>query len=211
MRGRGSSAAFLFGEHFPGNYSHLRLHRIFSMYSATALQRAEEVQEPSHSRSKLILVLVMILAPLLAGLAWHYASDDPLWRVFRSSLNLCSLHEAQLSPVSPDGRYRVHVVQATCAARFPETMVFLAEANEPFSLNEVDPNRAVLEVAGHRTLDAAIWQPSAESPQGRMVLHLWTLKGSMPAQLHRFENHWRDVAIELNQSQPAPGAERLAY
>jgi len=153
----------------------------------------------------------MLTAPLLAGLAWRHASDDPLWRVFRSSLNLCTLQEARLSPVSPDGRYRAHVIQATCAMRFPETMVFLTEADQPFSVKGLDPNRAVLEVAGHRTIDAVVWRPSAETSDGRMSLQLWTVKGSMPTQLHRFEDHWRDVPIRLNESQPAPGAERLAY
>jgi hypothetical protein len=158
-----------------------------------------------------ILVVVMIVAPLLAGLAWHQASDDPLWPVFRSSLNLCSLSKAELAPVSPDGRYQVHVVMATCAARFPETMLFVTEADEPFSLSALDLNRAVLEVAGHRTLDAVVWKPSAETAGGKMELHLWMLKGSMPTQLHRVEDHWRDVPIRLDNSKPAPGAERLDY
>lgn len=183
------------------------------MQSATALERAPEPPPAAipPRRSAWLLMLAMILAPLLAGIAWYFASDDPLWTVFRGSLNLCSLREAQLSPISPDGRYRVHIVQATCAARFPETMVFVSEANEPFSLSAVDPNRAVLEVAGHRTLDSAIWVSSEQSPNGKMSLQLWTLKGSMPTQLHRFEDHWRDVPISLNQSKPAPGSENLDY
>ena len=165
----------------------------------------------SAAKPRWIWPVVMIVLPLLAGLAWHSASDDPLWRVFRGSLNLCTLRQTQLSPVSPDGRYRVHVVQATCAARFPETMVFLTDADDAFPVNDVDANRAVLEVAGHRTLDAVVWKSSKESADGQMQLQLWMVKGSMPSQLHRIDDHWRDVPIELMISKPAPGAEKLAY
>jgi hypothetical protein len=183
------------------------------MYSAATLQPAQDPPAAiaSRRRAPWILAALMILAPILVGLAWHQASDDPLWTVFRGSLNLCSLQIAQLSPVSPDGRYRVHVVQATCATRFPETMLFVTEADEPFSLNGLDPNRAILEVAGHRTLDAAVWESAAESSNGRMSLRLWMLKGSVPTQIHRIEDHWRDVPILINQSKPAPGAEDLGY
>ena len=183
------------------------------MHSAASPQREPKTPEPTRpvARRRWVLIAVMLTAPLLAGLAWYHASDDPLWRVFRSSLNLCTLQEAQLSPVSPDGRYRAHIVQVTCATRFPDTMLFLTDANEPFSVKDLEPNRAVLEVAGHRTLDAVIWKPSSESSDGRMTLQLWMLKGSMPTQLHRFEDRWRDVPIRLNNSQPAPGAERLSY
>jgi hypothetical protein len=177
------------------------------------MQREPEAPAPTPppKSRKWILVVAMIVAPLLAGLAWHQASDDPLWPVFRGSLNLCSLSQAELSPVSPDGRYQVHVVMATCAARFPETILFVSETDEPFSLSAIDPNRAVLEIAGHRTLDAVTWKSAADSADGKMSLHLWMLKGSMPTQLHRSEDHWRDVPIYLDNSKPAPGAERLDY
>ncbi len=166
---------------------------------------------PRVRRRQWLLVAVMVIAPLALGLAWHKASDDPLWPVFRGSLNLCSLREGPLSPVSPDGRFRVHVVQATCAARFPETMLFVTEADAAFNVHEADPNRAVLEIAGDRTLDAAMWIPAAESASGTMTLRLDFLRGSLPNQLHRLENHWRDVPIQVGESKPAPGAERLAY
>jgi hypothetical protein len=90
-------------------------------------------------------------------------------------------------------------------------MLFLADANEPFTLDGLDPNRAVLEVAGLRTLDAVTWSSSAESADGKMALHLWLVHGSVPTQLHRIEDHWRDVPIRLGQSKPAPGAEKLDY
>jgi hypothetical protein len=184
-----------------------------AMNSATAVQRAPETptEDPPTKRSRWIIPAIMLIAPLLAGVAWHYASDDPLWRVFRASLNLCSLQQAELSPVSPDGRYRVHVVQANCAARFPETMLFVTDAGEPFFLDGLDPNRAVLEVAGLRSLDAVTWSSSAESADGKMALHLWLVHGSLPTQLHRIEDHWRDVPIRLGQSKPAPGVEKLDY
>jgi hypothetical protein len=181
----------------------------------TAAAGTGRMPEPSSADTKTssrwIVAALMVIVPIVSGLLWYRASDDPLWTVFRNSLNLCNLESAQLSPVSPDGRYRVHVVQATCLARFPETMVFVAEAEEPFSAAAVDSNRAVLEVAGHRTLDAAIWKSAAESADNRMSLHLWMLKGSMPSQLHRFEDRWRDVPIYLDNSKPAPGAEKLDY
>jgi hypothetical protein len=184
---------------------------LIAMNSASTMQREPEVPAAPDrtNRSRWVVAAVLMLAPVLAGLAWHYASDDPLWRVFRASLNLCTLQQAELSPVSPDGRYRVHIVMATCAARFPETMLFLADANEPFTLEGLDPNRSVLEIAGHRTLDAVTWTSPEEA--GRMSLQLWMVEGSMPSQLHRSEDHWRDVPILINQSKPAPGAERLDY
>jgi hypothetical protein len=167
--------------------------------------------QAGNSRRRIAWLVAAIVVPLLAGLLWNRASDNPLWPVFRSSLNLCTLSEAQLSPVSPDGRYRVHVVQATCAGRFPETMVFLTDNQEAFPVASADPNRAILEVAGHRTLDAAVWIPAAESPSGKMTLQLWMLKRSMPQQLHRRENIWRDVPITYDNSKPAAGAEKLDY
>jgi hypothetical protein len=90
-------------------------------------------------------------------------------------------------------------------------MLFITDANEPFSLDGLEPNRAILEVAGLRTLDAVTWSSSAESPDGKMALHLWLVHGSVPTQLHRIEAHWRDVQITLGQSKPAPGAEKLSY
>jgi hypothetical protein len=179
------------------------------MNSATGVRRGPETpaELPPKKRPRWIVPALMLIVPLLAGVAWHYASDDPLWRVFRASLNLCSLQQAELSPVSPDGRYRVHVVQATCASRFPETMLFITDADDPFFVDGLEPNRAVLEVAGHRTLDAVTWSSSAESADGKMALHLWFVHGSLPTQLHRIDDHWRDVPIRLGQSQSAPGAE----
>lgn len=158
-----------------------------------------------------VVAALMVVLPLLAGLAWYVASDDPLWPVFRSTLNLCSMQQAQASPVSPDGRYRVHVVQAVCMARFPETMVFVSEASEAFSTRELDPNRAVLEVAGDRTLDAAFWVGSGDATSGRMMLRLDLVRGAEKHQVHRVEDHWRDVPVVIGESKPAPGAEKLGY
>lgn len=124
-------------------------------------------------------------------------------------MNLCTLSEAPLSPASPDDLYRVHVVRATWLGRFDETLVFVAGANEPWPLSAANPDRAVLEVAGSRSLDAITWQTSqsGESP----MLQLWFAPGAAAHQIHRVDRTWRNIVIETLTSQPAPGAERLAY
>jgi len=157
----------------------------------------------------LLLVLLAVGLPILAGLAWHQFSDNPAWPLMRSSMNLCTLREAPLSPVSPDGLYRVHVVQATFFDRFSETLVFVSEAQEPWPLTNADPNRSILEVAGLRSLDAVTWQ-SAQQSQAQ-VLQLWFAPGAASHQIHRINRTWRDIAIQTPTSQPAAGAERLDY
>jgi hypothetical protein len=125
-------------------------------------------------------------------------------------MNLCSLHEASLSPVSPDGLYRAHVVQASFLGRFEETLVFISPADEPWPLlNAANPDRAVLETAGDRSLDAVTWQ-TAQSGQSPM-LQLWFTPGAAASQIHRVDRTWRNVSIATRTSQPAPGAERLDY
>jgi hypothetical protein len=144
-----------------------------------------------------------------AGLAWHYISDNPAWPFMRSSMNLCSMTEATLAPVSADGLYRVHVVQAVWLGRFAETLVFVSPADEPWPLAAADPNRSVLEVAGLRSLDAITWQASQDG--NPPVLQLWFAPGAATTQIHRLERSWRGVTIATLTSQPAPGAERLDY
>jgi len=156
-----------------------------------------------------VIVILAVALPVLAGLAWHLASDNPAWPLMRSSMNLCSLSEAQLSPVSPDGLFQVHVVRATWLDRFDETLVFLSPADEPWPLRAANPDRAVLEVAGARSLDAITWQ-AAQAGQSP-VLQLWIAPGAAPNQIHRVDRTWRNVLIETLTSQPAAGAERLAY
>jgi hypothetical protein len=124
-------------------------------------------------------------------------------------MNLCHVHEIASGPISPDGLYRVHVVQATMLDRFSETLVFLSPAEEPWPIQSADPNRAVLEVAGLRSLDAVTWQ-SAEPGQSP-ILQLWFTPGAVPNQIHRIQRLWRGVAVMTLTSQPAPGAERLDY
>jgi hypothetical protein len=159
----------------------------------------------------LAFVLLAIGLPILAGLAWHQASDNPIWPLVRSSLDRCELHDSPLSPLSPDGLFRVHVVQATCYGRFTETLVFVTAAEDPwpparFDANR-DPNRAVLEIAGLRWLDAIDWQ---EGAGGAPILQLWFAPGAAPHQIHRLERLWRDVAI-LTRTSAASGAGRLDY
>jgi hypothetical protein len=169
---------------------------------ATKARRASR----ANARS-LIIVLLAVSLPILAGLAWHLASDNPAWPLMRGSLNLCSLSEAPLSPISPDGLYRVHVVRAALLGRFDETLVFITGVDEPWPLRAADPDRAVLEVAGARSLDAITWQQSGPS----LTLQLWFAPGAAPNQIHRVGRTWRNVSIETLTSQPAAGAERLAY
>jgi len=157
----------------------------------------------------LIIVLLAVGLPLLAGLAWHLASDNPAWPLMRASMNLCTVHEIASGPTSPDGLFRVHVVQATLLDRFSETLVFLSPADEPWPIQSADPNRAVLEVAGLRSLDAVTWQSS--EPGQAPILQLWFTPGSVPNQIHRIQRLWRGVAVVTLTSQPAPGAGRLDY
>lgn len=158
---------------------------------------------------RLIIVLLAVGLPILAGLAWHLASDNPAWPLMRASMNLCTVHELASGPISPDGLYRVHVVQATLLDRFSETMVFLSPADEPWPIQSADPNLAVLEVAGMRSLDAVTWQ-NAESGQSP-ILQLWFTPDAVSNQIHRIQRLWRGVAVMTLTSQPAPGAERLDY
>jgi len=173
-----------------------------------AAEQATKVSVTSRAKARqLIIVLLAVSLPVLAGLAWHLASDNPAWPLMRSSFNLCSLSEAPLSPISPDGLYRVHVVRATLLGRFDETLVFLSEVREPWPVRAADPDRAVLEVAGARSLDAITWQQSGQS----LALQLWFAPGAAPNQIHRVDRVWRNVSIETLASQPAAGAERLDY
>ncbi len=159
---------------------------------------------------KIALVCALVLLPIVSGLAWHRASDNPLWPAFRSSLNLCEMSLAQLAPVSPDGRYTAHVVNVGCFGRFNEQMVFVTPTDDGFSAETANPNEAVLEVAGARTIDAVIWQKNPDGDYNRPVLQLVLAKGEM-SNLHRIAEKWRNVEIRLGESQPAPGAKQLAY
>ncbi len=95
--------------------------------------------------------------PILAGLLWNQASDNPIWPLVRNSSQSLRLRNAQLSPVSPDGLYRARVVRATYLGRFSETLVFLTVATDPWPPRAFDSNHAILEVAGLRSLDAIDW------------------------------------------------------
>jgi hypothetical protein len=157
----------------------------------------------------LLFVLLAIGLPIFAGLVWHQASDNPIWPLVRNSLDRCELHDAQLSPISPDGLYRARVVQTTCFGRFSETLVFVTAAADRWPLPTFDPNRAILETAGLRSLDAIDWQETADN-QGP-ILQLWFAPGAAPQQIHRLERQWRDVTILSRTSSPASGAGRLDY
>jgi hypothetical protein len=159
-------------------------------------------------RSLLIVTLAVAL-PLLAGLLWHLASDNPVWPLFRNSLNRCELRDSPISPISPDGLYRAHIVQATCLGRFSETLVFVTGADSAWSLQSLDPNRAVLEVAGDRSLDAVNWENT--SADGVSALQLWFVPSADPGQIHRIDRASGAVVIKTLTSIPAPGAERLDY
>lgn len=156
------------------------------------------------------LVLALTLTPVVAGLLWHKASDNPLWPALRSSLNWCDSREAQLAPDSPDGRYTAHIVSTVCFGRFAETMVFLTDRTDGLTLSTLNPNTAVLEVAGRRTLDAVVWIPAEGTLNGQPALHLSLVKGAQN-EIHRVASRWRDVPILMGESKPAPGAERLSY
>jgi hypothetical protein len=157
----------------------------------------------------LLLVALAVGLPVLAGLAWHHASDNPVWPLLRNSLNLCELRTAPLSPLSPDGLYRARVVQASCFGRFDETLVFITGATDPWQLTDMDPNRAILETAGLRSLDAINWQETSSGAGS--VLQLWFVPGASATQVHHIDRAWRDVIIQPLTSAPAPGAERLDY
>ena len=157
----------------------------------------------------LLLVALALGLPVLAGLAWHQASDNPIWPLLRNSLNLCEVHESPLSPSSPDGLYRAHIVQATFFGRFSETLVFVTGAADPWQLTGLDANRAVLEVAGVRSLDAVNWEDT--STGGTSALQLWFTPDAYPAQIHRADRAWSSVVVKTLVSSPAPGADRLDY
>ncbi len=151
-------------------------------------------------------VLLAIGLPIFAGLAWHQASDNPIWPLVRNSLNLCELRDSPLSPLSPDGLYRARVVQANCFGRFTETLVFVTAAADPWPPATLDPNRAVVETAGLRWLDAIDWQESSDGP----ILQLWFAPGASPHQIHRLEHLWRAVTI-VSGTSAASGAGHLDY
>jgi len=158
-------------------------------------------------RALFILALAIGL-PILAGLAWHHASDNPAWPLLRNSLNLCQLRDSPLSPISPDGFYRARVVQASCFGRFDETLVFVTLADNPWSLTDLQPNRAVLEVAGLRSLDAINWQIASEPAP---VLQLWLTPDALSHQIHHIDRLAGSVLVQPLTSSPASGADRLDY
>jgi len=155
-----------------------------------------------------LFVLLAIALPLLAGLLWHHASDNPVWPLMRNSLDRCELRDAPLSPLSPDGSYRVHVVQATCFGRFSETLVFVTDAADPWSLASINPDHAVLEIAGLRSLDAIDWQETAD--EHAPILQLWIAPRASSHQIHRIERIWHTVTIQPRTSADA-GAGRFDY
>jgi hypothetical protein len=161
--------------------------------------------EPDRRWRRIALLVAFIATPLVAGLMWYRASDNPAWTLFRALPNWCTPVVAELSVVSPDGRYRAHVAQTTCALRFTETMVFITDAEDSFTVRDVIPEDAVLEIGGRRSLDAITWVGGDKTPSGRPILLLWLTKGSNPHNVHRVASHWRDVLIQTRQSQPAPG------
>ncbi len=178
------------------------------MATCAQFVRTEKTATCAPGRS-LLFVTFAIALPLLAGLLWHEASDNPVWPLFRNSLNRCELRDAQLSPVSPDGLYRAHIVQATCLGRFSETLVFVTAADSPWSLQALDPNRAILELAGVRSLDAVNWENT--SADGVSALQLWFVPSAYPSQIHRIDRAAGAVVIKTLTSTPAPGADRLDY
>ena len=175
----------------------------------TCTQPARDTQPttrtPVHA---LLFVLLAIGLPVLAGLIWHQLSDNPIWPLVRNSLDHCELRDAPLSPLSPDGLYRVRVVQATCFGRFTETLVFVTANDERWPPHPIDPNRAILEVAGLRSLDAIDWQES--SGDGTSILQLWFAPGASANEIHRLERHWHAITILPRISSPASGG-RLDY
>lgn len=173
-----------------------------------APQRAEQSSPPTARRAA-GLVLAFVGIPLVAGWLWYRASDNPLWRVFRAMPQWCGAQEAQLSPVSPDGRYQVHIVQMSCASRFVETLIFVASTDEGFDPRSADLNDAVVEIAGRRSVDAVEWIAADQTGSGRPALKVWLTKGQSPHNLHRKAAGWRDVTIIVDESQSS--SEKLAY
>lgn len=177
---------------------------------ATCVQPVSAINPRTRAPIYVLFMVLAISLPLLAGLAWHQASDNPAWPLLQNSLNRCDIRNSPLSPVSPNGLYRAHVVQATCFGRFSETLVFLTDASVPWSLANLDHNRAVVEAAGLRSLDAINWRETSETGE-TPVLQLWFAPGASPHQIHRMDRLWRSIAIQPFTSSPAPGAERFDY
>ncbi len=165
--------------------------------------------EPRAPARSLLFVTLAIVLPLLAGLLWHLASDNPVWPLVRNSMSHCDLRDSEVSPVSPDGLYRARIVHVSCLGRFSETLVFVTGADSPWSLQSLDPNRAVVEVAGDRSLDAVNWENT--SADGVSALQLWFVPSAYPGQIHRIDRTAGAVVIKTLTSTPAPGAERLDY
>jgi hypothetical protein len=175
---------------------------------ATCTQPVRAIQPAARAPIHALgFVLFAIGLPILAGLLWHQVSDNPLWPLLRNAHGRCELRDTPLSPLSPDGLYRVRVVQATYFGRFSETLVFVTAAADPSPLATFDPNRAVLEIAGLRSLDAIDWQETADA--GAPILELWFTPGASPHQIHRLERLWRTVTILPRTSAPASGAGNL--
>lgn len=175
---------------------------------AACTQPVRAIQPAARSPIQaLSIVLLAIGLPILAGMLWYLASDNPIWPLVRNSPNLCELRDAPLSPLSPDGLYRVHVVQATSFGRFTETLVFITAATDRWPPATFDPDRAVLEIAGLRSLDAINWQETADA--GAPILQLWFTPGASSHQIHRLERLWRTVTILPRTSAPLSGAAGL--
>lgn len=175
----------------------------------TCTQPARATQPSTRTPTQALLFVVLAVGlPILAGLLWNQASDNPIWPLVRNHLNLCDIRNAQLSPVSPDGLYRARVVRATYLGRFSETLVFLTVATDPWPPRAFDSNHAILEVAGLRSLDAIDW---LASDSGTPILQLWLSPRAAPNQIHRLQRLWRNVIIVSRTSSPAFGAGHLDY
>lgn len=165
-----------------------------------------EAKSPtSRSRAAIWLAIALVAVPVAASALWYRASDNPVWPIFRAMPNWCNAQQAQLAPQSPDGRYRVHIVQTTCLARFTETVVYVADENEQFSPATANPDYAVMELAGARSLDGVTWLAADVSPLGTPTVQLWLTHPINPHDIHRQATRWRDVAVMVGESQPAPG------
>jgi len=176
---------------------------------ATYIQPVPATLTSSRILPALVFVAAAVCLPVLAGLAWHQTSDNPIWPLVRHTLGVCELRDAQLSPLSPDGRYRAHVVQATCLGRFDETLVFVSGAADAWSHEKLNPDDAIFEGAGLRSLDAINWQEN--STTAAPVLQLWLLPGAAEHQIHRVEHVLGPILITTQTSTAAPGSERLDY
>jgi hypothetical protein len=185
----------------------LHPHNIAEPTMATCTQPVRVIHPAANTpRRAWAFVILAIGLPILSGLLWHQASDNPLWPLMRHGLAHCELRELPLSPLSPDGAYRVRVVQATSFGRFTETLVFLTPDDAPWRPGTVDPNHAILEVAGLRSLDAIDWR---EGAGGAPILQLWFVPGAAPREIHRIDHLWRDVTILSRTSAPASGVHGL--